>query len=152
MNRAWVFVIGKPLSDAELEQLELAGNTFVQHWTAHDHQLHGKFAIYKKRIIVVTVNESLQGASGCSIDKLTRFIRLSEARFDTELLNRTNIAYKSGDNVEVIRQADVPELIGKGTLSENSLIYNTSAGNEDELSRWEIPLKESWLSRYLQKA
>ena len=38
----------------------------------------GSFEIYKNQIIIVKVNEEVTSASGCSIDKLTHFIKQIE--------------------------------------------------------------------------
>lgn len=149
MNRAWTYIINRPLTPAELEQLKEAGNTFVTGWTAHENKLSGGFRVFKDRIIVVTVNEDIHQASGCSIDKLTRFIKEQEARFGIELLNRLLIACKAGDAVEVIHASQVRELLAKQVLSGDSVIYNTAVSNEEELSHWEQPLKATWLNKYL---
>ena len=137
------------MGDVELEQLLKAGKTFVEHWTAHDNKLSATFEIFKKRIIVVKVNEDIANASGCSIDKLTRFIKVTETMFGTELLNRFLVAYKNGENVEVVHATKVKELLAQHVLSEQTIIYNTSIANENELQNWEQALKETWLNKYL---
>jgi hypothetical protein len=152
MNRVWTFVIGKPLGDEELAQLTQAGRTFVEHWTAHEKQLRGAFDVLGRRIVVVKVNEDLNQASGCSIDKLTRFMKMTESRFGVELLNRMNVAYREGDSIAVANANDVRGMIEAGRLKADTVVFNTAAANEDELSGWEKPLKDTWLSRYLQTA
>lgn len=151
MNRAWTYIISKPLQDSDLEQLNTLGKAFVSSWTAHDQQLTADFSIFKKRIIIVRVNEAVQGASGCSIDKLLRFIKEVEAKFGIELLNRLLVAYKQNDTVEVVHSSKVKELLEQNKLSESSIVFNTSVANEQELKDWEQPLKATWLSKYLQK-
>jgi hypothetical protein len=152
MNRVWTFVIGKPLGDEELAQLTQAGRTFVEHWTAHEKQLQGSFDIFGRRIVVVKVNEDETQASGCSIDKLTRFMKMTESRFGVELLNRMNVAFREGDKVAVAGANDVRGMIESGRLKPDTVVFNTAVSNEAELSGWEKPLKETWLSRYLQSA
>lgn len=152
MNRVWTFVTGKPLADEELAQLVQAGRNFVEHWTAHEKQLHGVFDIIGGRIVVVKVNEQAGQASGCSIDKLTRFMKVSESMFGIELLNRMNVAYRHDGKIEVVRASDLPKLIAEGAVDGDTIVYNTAASNEEELARWEQPLKQSWLKKYLQPA
>jgi hypothetical protein len=149
MNRAWAYVISGKLSDSELDQLLKAGKTFVEHWTAHEKKLTASFEIFNKRIILVKVNEEATGASGCSIDKLIRFVKVSESMFGVELLNRQLVAYKNGDNIEVVHSSKIKELIDNHTLAENTLIYNTAIAIEDDIKNWEQPLKNSWLNKYL---
>jgi len=150
MNRAWSYIISKPLSDEELQQLQEAGNRFVSGWTAHESQLSASFEILYKRIIVVKVNEDVHGASGCSIDKLLRFVKEAEAAFHIELLNRLLVAYRSGNGVEVTSAPKIKELLAEHKIDENTIVLNTALANEEELMNWEQPLRTTWLSKYLQ--
>jgi hypothetical protein len=151
MNKVWAYIISKPLSDSELDQLQKAGKTFVDHWTAHENKLSGTFEIFKKRIIIVKVNEDVNAASGCSIDKLTRFIKVSEPMFGVELMNRLLVAYKKDNEIEILHSSKVKELLEQNLISENTVIYNTAIASEHELQNWEQPLKSTWLSKYLIK-
>ncbi|MEI8136673.1 MAG: ABC transporter ATPase, partial [Bacteroidota bacterium] len=121
-------------------------------WTAHEQELTATFDIIKNKIIVAKVNENITSASGCSIDKLTHFIKDAEKQFNIELLNRLLVAYKSGDEIEIVHASKIKELLEKNIINENTLIYNTAAGNRDELLKWEQPLKNTWLNKYLIKA
>ncbi len=152
MNRVWTYVISQALSPEQLTQLQTAGMHFVQHWSAHENKLAASFDIIGNRIIVVKVNEDVHGASGCSIDKLTRFIKETEAAFRIELLNRFLVAYKSTGGIEVTHASKIKELLQQGALSENTTVFNTAIANEDELGNWEQPLKDTWLNKYLANA
>jgi hypothetical protein len=152
MNRVWTYVISQSLPPEALAELKAAGDAFVSSWSAHENKLAASFDIFKNRILVVKVNEDVHGASGCSIDKLTRFIKETETRFGIELLNRFLAAYQSGNDVEVVHASKIKEMLAKDVISENTLIYNTAVANEQELGGWEQPLKNTWLSKYLVKA
>ncbi|MBA2611494.1 MAG: hypothetical protein H0U95_05960 [Bacteroidetes bacterium] len=152
MNRAWAFIISKTLSSDQLNSLAEMGNKFILSWTAHEQQLTASFEIVKERIIVVKVNEEVTNASGCSIDKLTRFIKETEKQFGIELLNRLLVAYKNEDAIEVVHSSKIKELLTENRISENTLVYNTSVLTQNELNNWEQPLKETWLNKYLIKS
>jgi hypothetical protein len=151
MNRVWIFTMSKPLSETELSQLETAGRNFVTHWTAHDRQLDGSFDIFGGRLIIVKVNESAGTASGCSIDKLNRFMKVSESMFGISLLDRMLVAYAKDSGVEVVPAAQVKDLLSQGVLDENTPVYNTAASTAEELSGWIQPLRETWLKKYLSR-
>ena len=151
MNRVWTYIISKKLSEPELNALLESGKSFVSGWTAHENKLFASFDILKQRIIVVKVNEDISGASGCSIDKLTRFVVENESKFSVELLNRLLVAYKNGEEIEVVHTSKIKELLSLGLITENTLVYNTSAATENELQNWEQPLKNTWLNKFLQK-
>ena len=149
MGRVWIYIISKELSPEQLKQLQEDGSRFVKSWTAHDLQLHSVFEIYKNRILLVKVDESMQAASGCSTDKLSRFIKETEQKFGIELLNRLLVAIKKEDGIEIVHASKIGELLASGLIKEDSVIYNTAAANREELSHWEKPLKDTWLKKYM---
>jgi hypothetical protein len=141
MNRVWTFIISKTLQPEELSFLTELGNNFVLGWTAHENKLTASFEIFNRKIIIVKVNENITEASGCSIDKLTRFIKDAEKQFSIELLNRLLVAYKTNEGIEIVHSSKIKELLDQNTLNENTIIFNTAAGNQNELNNWEQPLK-----------
>ncbi len=143
MNRVWAYIISKELTDNELNQISETGNAFVLGWTAHENKLSGSFEILYQRIILVKVNEDVNGASGCSIDKLTKFIKQTEATFNIELLNRFLVAYKQNNLIEVIHSTKIKELLTQKHITENTIVFNTSVSNEMELMQWEQSLKDT---------
>ncbi len=149
MNRVWTFIISKTLNEETLQQFIGDGRSFVQSWTAHEQQLHGTFNVVAGRIVVVTVNEQITTASGCSIDKLTRFIKDAEKKYNIELLNRLLVAYRRGDQVEVSHAQDIKTLLKDGVINASTPVFNTAAASENELKHWEQPLKDTWLKKYL---
>jgi hypothetical protein len=149
MNRVWAYTISKQLQTAELNRLLESGNAFVANWTAHENKLAASFNILNDRIILVRVNEQVADASGCSIDKLTRFVKDTELNFSIELLNRFLVAYKNGNNIEIMHATKIKELLAQRIISENTIILNTSIANDLELATWEQPLKDTWLAKYL---
>src|SRR5688572_7588731 len=152
MNRAWTFVISKPLNTEQLASLKSAGKEFVAGWTAHDVQLTGSFDVYKDRIVVVTVNEDAQAASGCSIDKLTRFIKETEQQLQIQLMNRLLVAYNDSEgNIHVNSASEIKEKLSKGEITSETTVYNTSVANQEELKNWIQPLKATWLNKFLTK-
>ncbi len=149
MNRVWAYVISNPLSELELQQLTDAGKTFVEHWTAHENKLSANFEIIQNRIVLVKVDEEATGASGCSIDKLTRFIKANEIRFGVELMNRLLVAYQKNGKMEVVHSSKIKEMLHNGEISPESMVYNTAVANQQELNGWLQPLRNTWLNRYL---
>lgn len=151
MDRVWTFIISKTLSKEELNSLNDLGNKFVLGWTAHEQQLTASFEIIGDKIIVVKVNENVTEASGCSIDKLTRFIKETEKLFSIELLNRLLVAYKTNTGIEIVHSSKIKELLAENKISENTIVYNTSVSDQKEFNNWEQELKNTWLSKYLVK-
>src|SRR6478609_3420649 len=141
MKKVWAFIISKPLNDVELVQLKHDVQTFAESWTAHEQALSASLELVGNRIVVLQVDEEITGASGCSIDKLTRFMKLTELKYGIELLNRMLVAYKQDDKIEVIHSSQIREALEKNKISENTPIYNTAISNEKEREDWLKPLK-----------
>ena len=144
-------MISRPLTDEALKRIKALGDSFVSGWSAHENKLAASFEIIGERILLVKVNEEVHGASGCSIDKLTRFVKETEAGFDIELLNRFLVAYKSEGKTEVVHASGIKTLLEQHLITEDTLVYNTAAATEQELAGWEQPLKNTWLAKYLIK-
>jgi len=149
MNKVWTYLISKPLTGPQLEELQRSGAEFVSSWTAHDNKLQASFEIYKDRIIIVQVNEEVANASGCSIDKLLRFIKNCEQQLNVQLLNRLLVAYDYEGEIKVAPSAQVPDLLKNKEITETTLIYDVAISNGHELSNWLKPLRNTWLSKYL---
>ena len=150
MRKVWTYLSAKALSAEECEQLLAEGKRFVENWTAHEMKLDATFQIHRNRILVVGVDETAHNASGCSIDKLLRFVKEIEKQFSTELLNRLLVAVDGDSEIEVYKSAQLPELIASGKIGANTPVYNTSITNEAELKTWIQPLAATWLNKYLQ--
>ncbi len=144
-SRVWVYQSDRKLSDNEVEQLKVLLNDFTTSWTAHNNQLKAKGEIRYNRFIVLIVDESQAGASGCSIDKSVRFVKEVEAQFGINLLDRFNLAYKEGSEVLSAPRHTFEELIKQGRINTNTTVYNNMVQNLAELNaKWEVPFKDSW--------
>lgn len=130
-----------------------SGRSFASSWTAHDQALTATFNIFRGRVIIVTVNEEVTAASGCSIDKLTRFIKELEQKFNVELLNRMLVVVEKDEStVEVLTASEVKKLLSEGKISADTIIYDTTVSNQQQLQNWRLAVKDSWLGKFAVKA
>lgn len=149
-QRIWIYTLSKQLSEEQLLDFKNRCNAFVLNWTAHDTQLAATYKLYKNRLLIFEVDETVYNASGCSIDKQTRFAKELEQLFNIELLNRLNIAYQKENEIVVVAQNKIKELLLNNSISESTLIYNNTISNSLQLeTEWLKPLKETWLNKYL---
>lgn len=149
MEKVWVYLSSKVLDGSTLQSMLEQGQAFVQSWKAHEMPLNASFEVLYNRFIVVKVDETQYNASGCSIDKLLRLIKQFESDFKIELLNRLLVAYKKDENVEVVHAGKIKEMLQNGAVDAETVFYNTAVSDSDALATWQIPLKESWLKKYL---
>lgn len=149
-EKVWIYVLGKELNGTQLEQFIQNCKVFTGSWTAHDQPLSASFELYQNRLLIVKVDESAYNASGCSIDKLQRFIQLQEKEFEIQLLNRLLVALEVNTTLMIVHSSKIKELLAAKTINENTLVYDTAISSSLELKDWKKPLKNTWLSKYLE--
>ena len=92
-SRVWIYQSDREFTTEEALQIEEKGKEFVEHWTAHQQTLMAGFKIFHHIFLVLSADESHNGASGCSIDKSVHFISEIEKEFKVNLFNRLNLVY-----------------------------------------------------------
>lgn len=149
-ERIWIYTLSKELSNEQLVDFKNRCQNFVSSWTAHEVSLDASFDLYQNRLLIFKVNEDKYNASGCSIDKQLRFVKELEQVFSVELLNRLLVAYENNNQVEVIKSAQVKELLTSRVISENTLVFDNTITQSSELNtKWKQPLRGTWLAKYL---
>lgn len=149
-ERIWIYTLSKELSNEQLVDFKNRCQNFVSSWTAHEVSLDASFDLYQNRLLIFKVNEDKYNASGCSIDKQLRFVKELEQVFSVELLNRLLVAYENNNQVEVIKSAQVKDLLATNTISGNTLVFDNTITQSSELdTKWKLPLKSTWLAKYL---
>ena len=144
-SRVWVYQSDKQLNDADVIKLQIMLDNFTTGWTAHNNQLKAKAEIRYNRFIVLIVDESQAGASGCSIDKSVRFMKDIEQQFGINLFDRFNLAYRSGEEILSVPRHTFEGLISNKTIGTDTIVFNNMVQNLTELeTKWEVPFKDSW--------
>ena len=150
----WVYQSATELSNEQTQQIQQQLNTFAQGWTAHNHQLLAGAQVKYNRFLILVVDESQAGASGCSIDKSVNFMKQLEQQYGITLFDRFNLAYRNGENIVSAPRNEFEELIKAGVITQDTMVFNNLVQTLEELqTKWEVPLKDSWhmqlFGRYL---
>ena len=144
-SRVWIYQSDRELYDDEVKQLHEILNKFTGEWTAHNNQLKAKAEIRYNRFLILIVDESQAGASGCSIDKSVNFIKRLEQEFGINLLDRFNLAYREGEKVLSAPRDEFEYLLRSGKINSNTIVYNNLVQNLEQMeTKWEVPFKDSW--------
>lgn len=149
-SRVWIFQASRSFSEEELEQLKQELDTFIADWTAHGSDLRAGYEIRYNRFIILALDQSLNAASGCSIDASVRFIQGLEKKYDMELLDKMNVSYKQGEFVAYKSLIDFKKMAKQKAVSKNTIVFNNLVTNKHEyLNHWEVPAQESWHARFM---
>jgi hypothetical protein len=144
-SRVWIYQSNRELTPAEVALLEPVLHSFTLGWTAHNHQLKAEAEIRYNRFIVLVVDESQTGASGCSIDKSVNMMKALEQEFNINLFDRFNIAYRDGDAIKSVGRFEFEDLIKQGAVNADTIVFNNLVATLADLdTKWEVPFKQSW--------
>jgi len=144
-SKVWVYQSDRPFSSKEESSISEIINNFINQWEAHGSKLASKAEIRYSRFIILMVDEEHAGATGCSIDKSVNLMRQIEDRFELNLLNRFNIAYRDENRISSRNRDEFEALITEGKVTENTIVFNNLVQTVEELdTKWEVPFKNSW--------
>lgn len=149
-SRVWVYVAERPLTETETEWLQSRLDAFTQQWTAHNNALKACAEVFDGQVILLMVDETQAGASGCSIDSSVHFLEKAGLQLGVNLFDRRRFGWLEGEQLRFEHQEIVEQELGNGKITADTLMVNTLAGTRRALSeQWLQPLHKSWHKRIL---
>src|SRR5579872_5523837 len=123
-SRVWIYQSDKELTDKQASGLLDLLNNFAAEWTAHNHQLKAKAEVRYNRFLILIVDESQAGASGCSIDKSVNFMKQVEQHYGINLFDRFNMAYREEERVLSAPRQEFEDLLRSGKINSQTIVFN----------------------------
>jgi hypothetical protein len=148
-SRIWIYQSSRKFSEEEIADIEKDLIEFINNWNAHGTSLEASFQIKYNRFIILAINQEVQQATGCSIDSSVGFIQKLEQKYNVDLLDKMNVAFKQGEFVTYKTLLEFKKLAKDKSVSENTIVFNNLVNTIEEFNDgWEIPAAESWHSRF----
>lgn len=149
MNRVWVYQADRFLTASEVSSLTRDLEGFVRSWTAHGSALAGQVKVVDNLFVILEVDERQAGVTGCSIDKSVHFLQSLGQKYNIDFFNRLKVSYRnSKGEVSLVNRNEFEELIRKGEVEGETIVFNNLIQNSEELtSNWQIAFKDSWHSK-----
>ena len=148
-SRIWIYQSSRKFSEDEVADIEKNLLEFVTNWAAHGTSLEASFQIKYNRFIILAVNQEVQQPTGCSIDKSVEFIQNLEQKYEVDLLDKMNVAFKQGEYITYKTLLEFKKLAKDKSVSENTIVFNNLVNTIEEFNEsWEIPAADSWHSRF----
>lgn len=148
--RIWIYQANRSFTDEELRNIRKELDVFITDWIAHGADLKAGYEIRYNRFLILALDQSLNAASGCSIDASVHFIQQLEKRYSVELLDKMNVSYKQGEFIAYKPLTDFKKMAKQKAVSRNTIVFNNLVTNKGEyLEHWEVPASESWHSRFM---
>lgn len=146
--RIWIYQTDRSLSPDESEVIKSRIAGFLEKWTAHGHALHAGADIRYQHFIIIGLDESLSGASGCSIDSLFRDLSALGKEFKVDFFNRELIAFLLNNEVKLIPRAALKTFFTE--VNADVLTFNNLVSTKGALEQtWLQVAKSGWLKRYM---
>ena len=123
--RLWCFGASRAPDAAQTARLLDSMRSFVSEWTAHRRDLQAGFAWMNERFLLIGVDESRAGASGCSIDALSGHLRALGAELNLDLLDSMPVWFRdaSGD-IRSVSRAEFTDLAVRGEVSMSTPVFD----------------------------
>lgn len=148
-SRIWIYQSNRKFTDDELQEIEASLKTFIEEWSAHGAGLQASFVTKYSRFIILAIDQSVQSATGCSIDSSVSFIQSLEKKYEVDLLDKMNVTFKLGEHIAYKPLIDFKKMAKEKAVSENTIVFNNLVNTIGEWQDfWEVPAKESWHNRF----
>ena len=149
--RVWIYQSSRLLTAQETDEIQTLTTKFVVDWASHGRELVAEGRLLHRRFLVLAVDERVAGASGCSIDKSTAFIRQLQEKYELDLLDRLTFAFRNDENeIQTAANPEFSSLYHEKKITDNTLIFNNLVANlGDFRMKWEVRLGDSWHKRLI---
>ena len=150
-SRVWVFGSDAPLSEAGTTALLEGVDAHLADWKAHGAPLTVAREWRDGRFLVVGVDQSSAGATGCSIDGLFRVLQGLESSAGASLVGGGRVFYRDDHAaVQSVARAEVAALASKGTITKDTVVFDTSLTDLGAFrTGFERRAKETWVKELL---
>jgi len=125
--RVWIFGSDKRLGDEAAEALMRDVGDHLASWKAHGEPLTVASRLLDDRFLVIAVDQSTTGASGCSIDGLFRVLQSVQSKLGANLVGGGRLFYRDGHGeVQCAPRADLGDLRASGAITPDTVVFDTT--------------------------
>lgn len=148
-SKVWVYQSTREFTEKEVEEINEVLRNFVDTWKRHGKDLKASFQIRYNQFVILAVDESYNGISGCSIDASANMFKNIEDKYNVDMFNKLNTAFKYGDHINIVTLSDFQKYVKEDKINNKTIVFNNMITTKKELeNRWELAAEDSWHSRY----
>ena len=146
--RVWVYQADRTLNDQEAREIKNRLTAFCEGWNTHGNMMPTSFKLIDNQIILLAVDESRLGASGCSIDSSVRILRELESKLGINLTDQGKVSYKNEHKIHVSPALGIKSKVLSGEITVDTEVINPLIREKSDLNQLWIPAKTSWLNKF----
>ena len=148
-SRIWLYVSSRRFSAAEQLVIRESLQDFCGGWATHGKEMPSSFEILHDQVLVLAVDESQLGASGCSIDSSVRALQSLEQALGVDLVNQGKVTLKDAHGaLRVLPALELKSKISMGESRPDLEVMQPSLHTKADLKSLWQPIRKSWLSNY----
>lgn len=149
-SRVWVYAADRLLAPGEAMWLKQDLLSFVSNWKAHQAPLRAHADVLYNSVVVIMVDENLNAASGCSIDKSVEMIKNAGKKLQVDFFNRMLIHAFVDNEISIFNLQSLRKALDTGIVTPETYIVNHLVQTKQDLeTKFKIMIKNSWASKYL---
>lgn len=149
-SRVWIYQADRKLSADEQNIVLSNGKVFTSTWAAHGNELIAELNVALDYFIIIGLDEEVEAASGCSIDKSMRFVLDMQKELGINFTNRLISAIYIDQEVRLFSYDEVKNGLQNGIITPHTLVFDHTVQNLNDLkTSWLKPLKDTWLNKLL---
>ncbi|WP_420551697.1 ABC transporter ATPase [Tenacibaculum aiptasiae] len=146
--KVWIYPSSRKFYPQEIEGLKEKLKTFSEKWKSEE-DFKVSFELRYNRFIIFSVEDNIQ-LSNAEIDKQVAFVLQLQQEYDIELLDKMNVCFKQGEYTQYKELKDFKKLIKNKSVTGKTIVFDNLVQTKHELDNyWEVPITESWYSRFL---
>ena len=147
-SRVWVYQSNRQFDVTEAMQIENILNDFCKEWNSHGSMVRGYANLFFGQFIIIMADERDTKVGGCSTDSSVRLIKNIEQDFNVTLTDRLMLAFIVKNTIQLLSLEEINLALEDTIITgETPYFNNTILTKEDLLTKWIIPVKESWLAK-----
>ena len=143
-SRIWIYAAEQKLTNEQENHILKSISDHLQNWEAHKVPLAAGVTILEHHFIIIALDETKNGASGCSIDTLQNKIQNLEKDLSISLLNRLNVFCRIDNEIECIFTLKLAD-----NANQDTLFYDLTIQKKSELDSYLKPISEGWCASCL---
>ncbi|MDF2158837.1 hypothetical protein [Algoriphagus sp. CAU 1675] len=148
-SRVWVYQAERSLNPEEIEIISSRLKKFCEGWNTHGNMMPTSFSVLDDQILILAVDESGLGASGCSIDSSVRVLTELERLLQINLTDRGKVSFKAKEGfIRVTPALGIKSQVQAGEISPETLVINPQIQTKADIQELWVSAGKSWLNKY----